>query len=137
MQCYEYAIVEPEQHPGNATIRQGRTRLPQTIAQRPADRHADRPAKLYFRQIAAEDALIFSRQFGQPFPNRLAPARGSPEPQRDALLLIGHIDFVSNLVRPVKAAGHGPRMASHSDTVTAEAMVPISSVLAAILVPRL
>src|SRR5439155_56137 len=103
------ALMEAEQHAGDTALRHVAAYLPQPPAERPAQRHADRPGKFHVLDVFADDLPIGPIKALEPFPHRHAAGRKLVKGGGKSLHVFSRTN-VSKMVRNRKGkrAGQSP-----------------------------
>src|SRR5947208_14688783 len=79
MQQHHLAVLLAEQHPRDTALRERAAHFPQSPAQWPAQRHADRPSKLDVLNVLADDLAVVVRKAVEPFADGFAARRQGVE----------------------------------------------------------
>src|SRR5947209_15440078 len=82
--------MHAEQHARNPVARQRTADLPQSFAQRAAQRHADRPAILNPHQVLTDGVAIPIVQIAQPVADRFDPTSRAIEHDRNLAWRVSH-----------------------------------------------
>src|SRR3954468_22775488 len=82
--------MHAEQHARNPVARQRTADLPQSFAQRAAQRHADRPAILNPHQVLTDGVAIAVVEIAQPVADRFDPASRAIKHDRDLAWRLSH-----------------------------------------------
>jgi hypothetical protein len=93
------ALLDGEQHAGDATTGEVGANLKEAVAHRPTDGHTDRPTKLDSPDIVAESLAVFCAQAPQPIADGLSSGRRLVKRGGQSL----HLDDVPKMVQKGKA----------------------------------
>jgi hypothetical protein len=77
--------VKAENDPRDAMAGQARANFSQTLAERPRERHSNRPAMLHALKITTDRPPVLDRELFEPLPYRFVAGAGAEKDKRNSV----------------------------------------------------
>src|SRR5207244_11242474 len=107
-----------KQHAGNPAARKVAANFPKPVAQRTAQRHADRPSILHTHEVLPDRVPVSFVQSAQPIPHHLSPGAGAVEDDGDFAGAPGHLPSPYIIHGPYNVHGRNFSFASEPGGIT-------------------